>query len=99
MREAQEEANAKIVIDSLLAVYAVPHISQVHLMYRAKLVQPDFSAGPESLEVRLFAWDDIPWGELAFPSVKWALDHWKESKDLEGFSPFINPIWVPGEKG
>ncbi len=96
MREAREEANAQIAIDSLLGVYAVPHISQVHLMYRAKLAQPAFSAGPESLEVKLFSWDEIPWGELAFPSVKWALDHWKESKDLKGFSPFTNPIWVPG---
>jgi ADP-ribose pyrophosphatase YjhB (NUDIX family) len=98
MREAREEANAEIAIDSLLAVYAVPHISQVHLMYRAKLAQPAFSAGPESLEVKLFSWEEIPWGELAFPSVKWALDHWKESKDLKGFSPFTNPIWVPGAK-
>jgi ADP-ribose pyrophosphatase YjhB (NUDIX family) len=96
MREAREEANADIAIDSLLAIYAVPHISQVHLMYRAKLARPGFSAGPESLDVKLFSWEEIPWGELAFPSVKWALDHWKESKELKGFSPFTNPIWVPG---
>jgi ADP-ribose pyrophosphatase YjhB (NUDIX family) len=98
MREAREEANARIAIDVLLAVYAVPHISQVHLMYRATLVDDAYSAGPESLEVRLFIWDEIPWGALAFPSVKWALDHWKESKDLKGFSPFSNPVWVPGQR-
>lgn len=94
-REAREEANAEILIDALLAVYAVPHISQVQLMYRARLVQPVFSAGPESLEVKLFSWADIPWGGLAFPSVKWALDHWKESKELKGFSPFNAPAWAP----
>jgi hypothetical protein len=98
MREAREEANAQIAIDALLAVYAVPHISQVHLMYRATLADDVYSAGPESLDVRLFTWDEIPWGELAFPSVKWALDHWKESKDLKGFSPFTNPIWMPGAR-
>ncbi len=97
-REAREEACADIVIDNLLAVYAVPHISQVHLMYRAKIEQPIFSAGPESLEVRLFVWDEIPWNELAFPSVKWALDHWRESKESKAFSPFSNPPWKPAAR-
>ena len=95
-REALEEACAEISIDALLAVYAVPHISQVQLMYRAKLTAPKFSAGPESLEVKLFLWDDIPWADLAFPSVKWALEHWRESKELKGFSPFTNPAWRQG---
>jgi ADP-ribose pyrophosphatase YjhB (NUDIX family) len=90
-REAREEACADIEIDALLAVYAVPHISQVQLMYRAKLSTPSFSAGPESLDVKLFAWNDIPWAELAFPSVKWALDHYCETKDRAAFSPFANP--------
>lgn len=95
VREAREEACAEISIDTLLAVYSVPHISQVHLMYRARLAKEGFSAGPESLEVKLFAWDEIPWADLAFPSVKWALEHWKESKDMKGFSPFTNPAWPP----
>ena len=80
-REAREEACAEIVIDALLAVYAVPHISQVQLMYRAHLDAPVFAAGPESLEVGLFGWDEIPWGELAFPSVKWALEHFQARPD------------------
>jgi hypothetical protein len=37
---------------------------------------PTFSAGPESLEVRLFSWEEIPWEEIAFPTVRWALDAW-----------------------
>lgn len=90
-REAREEACAEIVIDALLAVYSVPHISQVQLMYRARLGKPDFAAGPESQEVGLFAWDDIPWSELAFPSVVWALKHYNESKALTAFAPFTNP--------
>jgi ADP-ribose pyrophosphatase YjhB (NUDIX family) len=90
-REAQEEACADIEIDALLAVYAVPHISQVQLMYRAKLSAPKFSAGPESLDVKLFAWNDIPWTELAFPSVKWALNHYRETKGCVVFTPFGNP--------
>lgn len=90
-REAREEACADIVLDALLAVYTVAHISQVQLMYRATLAAPDVAAGPESLEVKFFAWDEIPWTELAFPSVKWALRHYYETRDRAVFAPFANP--------
>eukprot|EP00439_Symbiodinium_sp_Y106_P087965 s1_g501.t1 len=74
-REAFEEANAKIEIKDLLAVYNIPRISQVQLMYRAELPTREFSAGAESLDVGLFTWDEIPWDELAFPSVRaWQSD-------------------------
>jgi len=91
-REAMEEACADIVLDALLAVYSVPHISQIQLMYRARLAGADFSPGAESLETVLFAWDEIPWAELAFPSVKWALHHYRETKDRVVFAPFSNPL-------
>jgi ADP-ribose pyrophosphatase YjhB (NUDIX family) len=90
-REAKEEACADIVVEALLAVYSVPHISQVQLMYRAHIVRPVFAAGVESLEVNLFSWNEIPWNELAFPSVMWALKHYSESKHLAVFAPFANP--------
>ncbi len=89
-REAMEEACAKIEIDGLLAAYSVPRISQVQLMFHARLVDPAIAPGPESTEVMLVTWDEIPWGELAFPSVKWALDHfaaWRAGAAL----PFTNP--------
>lgn len=91
MREAREEACAEIVIDALLAVYDVAAISQVQLMFRARLDRPEFAAGPESLEVALFGWDQIPWPELAFPSVGWALGHWRESRLAPAFVPFRTP--------
>lgn len=89
-REAMEEACAKIEIDGLLGIYSVPRISQVQLMFHARLVDPAIAPGPESTEVMLVTWDEIPWGELAFPSVKWALDHfaaWKAGAAL----PFSTP--------
>ncbi|MEP3232126.1 MAG: NUDIX hydrolase [Hyphomicrobiales bacterium] len=91
IREAQEEACADLIIDSLLAVYAVPHISQVQLMYRARLQTPHFAAGPESLDVQLFDWDDIPWEDLAFPSVHWALKQDLMVEMGEAIGPFKNP--------
>jgi ADP-ribose pyrophosphatase YjhB (NUDIX family) len=95
-REAQEEALADIVLDALLAVYSVPRISQVQLMYRAHLAKAEFGAGPESLEVKLFSWHEIPWAELAFPSAMWALNHYRETKDKKIFAPFVNPAGQTG---
>jgi ADP-ribose pyrophosphatase YjhB (NUDIX family) len=96
-REAQEEACADISLDLLLAVYSIPRISQVQLMYRARLVAPHFAAGPESLEVRLFDWEDIPWAEIAFPSARWALEHWRQSRHEEVIAPFTNPSGMTGD--
>lgn len=79
-REAWEEAQAKIRIEGLLAIYDIPRISQVQLIYRARLLDDAVAAGPESLEVRLFGWDEIPWDDIAFPSVRWALHHEREAR-------------------
>ncbi len=87
MREAREEALAEIEIDALLGVYSIPRISQVQLIYRARLLSPDVAAGPESEAVGLFAWDEIPWGDLAFPSVHWALGHFREAAGRTDFAP------------
>lgn len=90
-REAREEACAEIKIDTLLAVYSVPRISQVQLIYRASLATPDFAPGTESLETKLVAWEEIPWNELAFPSVHWALTHYRSVEGQAAFAPFSNP--------
>ena len=90
-REAWEEAHARIEIDSLLGVYNIPRISQVQLIYRAHLVAPDVEAGEETTEVALFEWDAIPWDELAFPSVRWALRHYREVAGQAVYAPFANP--------
>ncbi len=95
-REAWEEACARIEIDALLAIYNIPRISQVQVMYRARLTNPDIEAGPESLEVGLFGWEEIPWDDLAFPSVRWALGHFDEVRGLEDFPARSNPV---GETG
>lgn len=95
-REAQEEANAALAIESLLAVYSVPRLSQVQLLYRATLAEPGFSAGPESLEVALFDWDEIPYADLAFPTVHWVMAHERMVQEGRGTGPFANP---PGKNG
>lgn len=69
-RETLEEANARVEVGAPYALYSLPHIDQVYLMFRARLLDLDFSPGSESLDVRLFREAEIPWGELAFLTVR-----------------------------
>ncbi len=92
LREAWEEARARLRLDRLLAVYSVPRISQVQLMYRANLETPEISPGPESQDVMLASWDDIPWADIAFPTVGWALRHYRDTLGKTNFPPFSNPL-------
>jgi ADP-ribose pyrophosphatase YjhB (NUDIX family) len=73
-RETVEEACATLQDLSLYMLVDVPHINQVHVFYRAEMASLDFAAGPESLEVRLFDEADIPWSDLAFMTVRRALE-------------------------
>lgn len=91
LREAREEALVDLELDSVLAIYDVAHLSQVQIFHRARMKTPDFGAGEETLETRLFAWGDIPWRELAFYSVSWALDAFERSRLETRFAPFGNP--------
>lgn len=95
-REAFEETGAELEFEHLLAVYSIPRISQVQVIYAARLLSPEVHAGDETREVGLFAWDDIPWDALAFPSVRWALTHWREAQQTGELGARTNP---PGETG
>ena len=75
-REALEEACAQVQIGSLLAVVHVMEAHQVHIFFRAALPRAEFGVAPESLDVGLFAPGDIPWSDIAFPSVEFALQRY-----------------------
>ena len=95
-REALEEAEADITLDGILAIYSISRIGQVHIMFRARFAdQPSFGAGTESLEVALFAWDDIPWDQLAFPTVHGALQAWHANQTGPLGAPAGNPPTDP----
>ncbi len=90
-REALEEAGADIALDGILAVYNISRIGQVQIIYRGALQTPGVTAGIESLEIGFFRWEDIPWDRIAFPSVHWALQAWRELGDKPLGAPFGNP--------
>ena len=73
-RETEEEAGANIELGNLFALLNVAHVHQVHLFYLATLLDLDFAPGIESLEVQLFTEDQIPWDELAFPTIRTTLE-------------------------
>ena len=69
-RETVEEAGAQFEIDGLFSIVNVARVGQVHVFYRARLLSDRFDPGFETMEARLFTEADIPWGEIAFRTVK-----------------------------
>jgi ADP-ribose pyrophosphatase YjhB (NUDIX family) len=75
-RETLEEANARVELGPLYALYNIPHINQVYILFRARLLDVDFSAGAETLETRLFDEADVPWDQIAFATIRNTLKHY-----------------------
>ena len=70
LRETVEEAGARVEMQGLYTVLNVVRVGQLHLFYRARLLDTDFAPGPESIEAKLFTEVDVPWDELAFRTVR-----------------------------
>lgn len=79
-REAKEEAGITIELLRLLGTYSLTAVDQIHIIYLAKMTKPAYSPGDESLEVALFAQEEIPWNDLAFPVIRWALNAYINDK-------------------
>jgi len=79
-RESMEEALAHVEIGSLLAIVNVLRAHQVHITFRARLLDLNFGVGPESLEVGLYDESEIPWPQIAFLSVEFALRRYLEDR-------------------
>lgn len=86
-RETLEEAGARITIEQLYASYSLPGISQVYVLFLAKLDDVNYSAGIESLEVALFFEHEIPWDELAFVAIREALKQYFADRQKGIFAP------------
>lgn len=95
IRETWEEAEAKIEIDGLYTMIDIPHIDQVHLFFRAHLMDCQFGAGQESLETRLFSEANIPWTEIAFPTVKETLKLFFQDRQKQTFPVHVKDIRIP----
>jgi ADP-ribose pyrophosphatase YjhB (NUDIX family) len=85
-REVWEEAQARVMIEDLIGIYEIPQINQVNIIYRAPMMAPEFAPGAESEAVDLFAWEAVPWDQLAFPSVRWSLERFRAGGGPHVFS-------------
>lgn len=80
IRETREEALASVELGSLFSVVDVVQAGQVHVFFTGRLSPPEFGVGDESLETRLFTPDEIPWDDLAFPSIRIALEQFLDNR-------------------
>ena len=85
IRETVEEANANVELGELYTMISLVHVHQVYMMYRARLVDLGFGPGTESLEVKLFAEEDIPWEQLAFRTITRTLRNYFLDRKLGSF--------------
>ena len=80
LRDTDEEAGARVELQGLFSVLNVVRVGQVHLFYRARLLDTAFAPGPESIEARLFAEAEVPWDELAFRTVRETIRCWFDDR-------------------
>lgn len=85
LRESEEEANANVKLEQLYTVFSLPHVNQVYMMFRAILLDENFYPGSESLEVRLFSENEIPWDKLAFRTIHYTLKYFFQDRKTNTF--------------
>jgi ADP-ribose pyrophosphatase YjhB (NUDIX family) len=84
LREVWEETRAKVTLQQLHTVYNILHVDQVYLIFLAHLERPEFEPSDETTDVRLFSFDEIPWGDLAFHSNHFTLRRYLQHPTFEG---------------
>jgi ADP-ribose pyrophosphatase YjhB (NUDIX family) len=87
LRETDEEAGARIELQGLYTVLNVVRVGQVHLYYRARMLDTSLAPGPETIEARLFREDEVPWDQLAFRTVRQTLEHFFADRRTSGTFP------------
>ncbi len=91
-RETVEEAGARIELQDLFTVLDVVRAGQLHLFYRARLLDTTLAPGPETIEARLFREDEVPWDALAFRTVRLTLEHFFADRRRGVFALHVGDI-------
>jgi len=86
IRETLEEAGAVVEAEELYALFNIPQIGQVYMIYRTAMLKPEFASGIESLDTRLFSEAEIPWDEMAFPAMRLSLEYFFKDRAGGSFS-------------
>lgn len=99
MRETTEESGAHIEMGDIYTLISVPQISQVHVIYRARLLDIEFAPGEETQEVMLFREQDIPWDEIAFHTIERTLRHYFADRRKGHFGLHAEDLGFPAAGG
>ena len=91
-RETREEAEAEVSIGELYCMYDIPRIGQIYVLFKSTLIAGQFGAGDETIESRLFEEHEIPWGDLAFPSVERTLRHYFADQKTGSFPMHLETL-------
>ena len=97
-RETEEEACAEVKLDGLYCICNIPHVHQVYMIFRGRVINGHFEPGPESLETALFSEADIPWKELAFPVVERTLRRYFKDRLTDRFDTYLDTIARPNKR-
>lgn len=92
LRETMEEAGARVELLGLYTVLDVVHVGQLHLIYRARLLDLDFDPGPETTELALAQVGEIPWDDLAFHTIRRSLEHYVADLETGSFGVHTGAI-------
>jgi ADP-ribose pyrophosphatase YjhB (NUDIX family) len=92
LRETIEEAGAHVQMGDLFTVLNVVRVGQVHLFYRAQMLDTHLDPGPETIEARLFREDEVPWDQLAFRTVRQTLELFFEDRRRGAFGVHTQDI-------
>ena len=98
IRETWEEARARVELLAPYSMFNLPHVNQLYIIFRARLMDLEFEPGPESEDVRLFTEQDIPWNDLAFGTVRQTLRFYFQDCPLNRF-PMRSGTIVPNANG
>ena len=97
-RETSEEACAEVKHSKLFALFNLPQINQVYMMFISELVSLDFSPGEETLECSLYEKQDVPWDSIAFPTITYSLRFFFEDRNNGAFKFHCGDVTREGSK-
>jgi ADP-ribose pyrophosphatase YjhB (NUDIX family) len=86
LREVWEESGVCAEIVAPYSIFSVPRISEVYIIFRASVLKASGQFGPETLDIRFFAPEEIPWESIYYPAIRQILERYIEERkaDLYG---------------
>ncbi len=99
VRETFEESNGVVAELSLHCIYNLPHVNQVYIYFKGKLVSWDFEPNAETSDAGLFLQHEIPWDDLAFTSNRFALEKYFSDEKAHHNQVFIGTYEATGNRG